>query len=111
MLPRGECALLCFDVLAAVDGAVHPVPLRPPTNTLSLEDLRNRVVMPAFTLLFGGNLHGIQESSDSPCANSFAIHLLDGSNGAQFALVLYGSAADFLFAVGIPHVVVSVWYS
>ena len=59
MLPRGECALLCFDVLAAVDGAVHPVPLRPPTNTLSLEDLRNRVVMPAFTLLFGGNLHGV----------------------------------------------------
>ena len=71
----------------------------------SLDNLGDRVLMPAFTLLFGRYLHGVQEPRDGVRANPFTIHLLDGSNGAQFALVVDGLAADPPFAVGIPFVV------
>ena len=64
--------------------------------------------MPAFTLLFGRYLHGVQESRDGVRANPFTIHLLDGSNGAQLALVVDSLATDLPFAVGIPFVVAYV---
>ena len=50
--------------------------------------------MPAFALLLGGDLHGIQVPRDSPCANSFAIHLLDSGDDSLLTLVVYGLAAD-----------------
>lgn len=64
--------------------------------------------MPDFALLFGRYLHGVQEPRDGVRANPFAIHLLDGSDGAQFPLVVDGFAADPPFAVGMPFVVADV---
>ena len=49
MLTRGECALLWFGVLAAVDAAARSLPASLHIHPLLLEDLRNRVVMPAPT--------------------------------------------------------------
>ena len=40
-----------------------PAPLH--MHASSLENLCNGVLMPALTLLLGGNLHGFQESSDT----------------------------------------------
>ena len=64
--------------------------------------------MPAFTLLLGGYLHGVQEPRDGVRGNPFAIHLLDDGDGAQFRLVVDGLAADSPFAVGMPFVVAYV---
>ena len=77
-------------------------------DPFSLENLGDRVLMPAFALLFGRYFHDVQEPRDSVRANPFAIHLLDGSDGTQFALVVDGFAADPPFAVGMPFVVVYV---
>ena len=57
-----------------------------------LKNLGDRVLMPAFTLLFGRYLHGVQESRD----------------GAQFAFVADGLATNLPFAVGIPFIVAYV---
>ena len=73
-----------------------------------LENLGDRVLMPAFTLLFGGYLHGVQEPRDGVRANPFAIHLLDGGDSAQLTFVVDALAADPPFAVGMPFVVASV---
>ena len=59
-------------------------------------------------MLFGRYLHGVQEPRDGVRVNSFAIHLLDGGDGAQLTLVVDGFAADPPFAVGIPFVVADV---
>ena len=63
-------------------------------NPFSLENLDDCVLMPVFTLLFGRYLHDVQEPRDGTHANPFAIHLLDGGDGAQFAPVIDGFAAD-----------------
>ena len=52
-------------------------------NPFSLENLGDRVLMPAFALLFGRYLHDFQEPCNGTRADPFAIHLLDGGDGAH----------------------------
>ena len=68
----------------------------PPTfhgiNALTLENGGDRVVVPPLTLPSGGYLHRVQEPADGGDAYPFVVHLLDGGDGAQLALVVDGLA-------------------
>ena len=65
-----------------------------------LEDCGDRVVIPALTLPPSGDLHRIQAPRNGGNAHPFGVHLLDGGDGAQLALVVYDFAADPSLAIG-----------
>ncbi len=54
--------------------------------------------MLTFTLLLGGDFHGVQESGNGIRADALAIHLSDGGDGSLLALVVDDLVADPPFA-------------
>ena len=58
--------------------------------------------MPAFALLLGGYLHGVQQPSDGCRADPLAIHLLNSGYGSLLSFVVNSFAADFTITIGIP---------
>ena len=58
-------------------------------STFPFEDLGDRAVVPAFALLLGRYLHGVQKPCNGVSAYALAIHLSDGGNGASLCPVVY----------------------